>query len=190
MKCPSCGIHAKGSICDYCDSIIFVEPEKVKKVKVKKVTEKLKKQMNGKSLPKLKKELQEIFNKFIRLRDQKNGVFKCISCGEFKQVDQMNAGHYHCVGNNEAVRYNEFNVNGQCVKCNLHEHANLLGYQQGLIKKYGKKVVELLEIQRHNKSKMGKFEHELLIKDYKAKVKALERKHKGFYEPEGLADIL
>jgi hypothetical protein len=47
MKCPSCGIHAKGSICDYCDSIIFVEPEKVKKVKIKKPIKKASKKMGS-----------------------------------------------------------------------------------------------------------------------------------------------
>lgn len=192
MKC-TCGITPKGGIC-LCGKVLFAEPEKVKKplkrTPIKKVSEKMKKQINGKSLPKLKKELQEIFNKFIRLRDQKNGVFRCISCHKFKKVDQMNAGHFHPVGSNEAVRYDETNVNGQCINCNLHNHSNPLGYREGLIRKYGGKIIDLLEVKRHNKSKMGKFEHELLIKEYTQKVKDLERKHKGFYEPEGLRDII
>jgi hypothetical protein len=184
-KCPNCSYQAKVNICDVCDTTIFEDMKKTDKLAKKAL-----KNINGKSLPKLKLELQEVFNKFIRLRDQKNGVFKCISCGQFKVVNQMNAGHYHSQGHNEAVRYDETNVNGQCVRCNLMLHSNALGYQAGLIKKYGKQIIDILEIKRHNKSKMGKFELNLLIKEYSQKVKDLERKQRGFHEPESLADII
>lgn len=192
MICPSCNTDQGGNICKICDKVLK-EKKPVKALqrsKIKKVSKKLINKMNGKSLPKLKAELQEVFNKFIRLRDQKNGVFKCISCQNVKLTKQMNAGHFHSAGNNEALRYCETNVNGQCISCNLHKQGNLLGYQEGLAKKYGPYVLSHLEIRRHNKSKMGKFEHELLIKEYKAKVKELERKHKGFYEPESLSGII
>lgn len=194
MNCSNCNTDQGGNICKICDKVLKEkkQPKTLQRSKtpIKKVSKKLINKMNGKSLPKLKAELQEVFNKFIRLRDQKNGVFKCISCGRFKPVSQMNAGHYHSQGNNEAVRYSEINVQGQCIRCNCHLHGNLLRFQDGLIKKYGKQVIDLLEIQRHNKSKMGKFEHELLIKEYKAKVKVLERKYGGFYEPESLSGII
>lgn len=126
-----------------------------------------------KSLSSLKKDLDKVFNEFIRKRDsvQFNKAFHCISCGEWKTIDQMNAGHYHAAGNNESVRWDERNVNGQCIQCNLHLHGNLLGYQKGMIKKYGQKVLDELEIKRFNLSKMHKFEVTLLIQQYKEKLK-------------------
>jgi NAD-dependent dihydropyrimidine dehydrogenase PreA subunit len=130
-----------------------------------------------KSLPFLKKELQEVFNKFIRYRDTQysNGkaFFVCISCGEPKDIDLMHAGHYWPVGGNESIRYDEDNCHGQCVQCNYHKHGNEKGYRPRLIKKIGQERFNLLEIKRHNKSKLMAFEVEYLIQVYEEKVKAM-----------------
>lgn len=154
MKC-SCGYLAKGNECGLCGKVLKT-PE-------------------AKSLPALKKDLQKVFNEFIRFRDRIGGAFKCISCNQLKSVKLMHAGHFHSAGHNEAVRYDEINVQGQCSHCNTFLHGNLLGYREGLIKKYGKGVIDMLEIKRHNKSKMGKFEIALLIELYKGKVKELQK---------------
>jgi hypothetical protein len=90
-------------------------------------------------LPKLQKKAQETFNRFIRERDQNNG---CISCGG--QVEQ--AGHYFSQGHHSALRFNETNTNGQCVRCNCFLHGNLINYRKGLIQKYGIEIVEQLEL--------------------------------------------
>jgi len=124
-----------------------------------------------KTLPELKKELDTVFNKFIRQRDAPLYFFRCISCGNRKSIKQLNAGHYFSAGHNEAVRWNEQNVNGQCIRCNKYLHGNLEEYRKGMIKKYGQKVLDDLEIQRHNKSKMMKFEIQFLIHKYKALLK-------------------
>jgi NAD-dependent dihydropyrimidine dehydrogenase PreA subunit len=158
MRCTNCGYMAKGNYCDICHAQIKEIPE-------------------AKTLPALKKELQTVFNLFIRLRDQANGTFRCISCWKVKPVKQMHAGHFHSAGHNESVRYDEMNCNGQCASCNTFLHGNLLGYREGLIRKYGGKVIDILEIKRHNKSKMGKFELSLLIQEYKRKSKELKNGH-------------
>ena len=87
------------------------------------------------------KELQIIFNKFIRLRDKDKG---CISCGT-PLVNKYDAGHYKSAGGSPEHRFNENNVHGQCVYCNQHLHANLIEYRKGLIKRIGLEEVELLE---------------------------------------------
>jgi 5-methylcytosine-specific restriction endonuclease McrA len=126
-----------------------------------------------KSLPKLKAKLDKVFNAFIRKRDTLPGnVFKCISCGELKHVSKMHAGHFHSAGHNEATRWVEENVNGQCERCNTFLHGNLLGYREGMLKKYGQRILDRLEIQRHNRSKMMRFEVTILIQEYKKKLKA------------------
>lgn len=134
-----------------------------------------KKLPSEKSLPALKKELDRVFNAFIRARDTRydkgQPYFICISCDEPKPIDQMDAGHFHSAGHNEATRWDERNVNGQCRRCNRFLHGNLLGYQKGMLKKYGQTTLDQLEIKRHNRSKMFRFEVALLIETYRQKLK-------------------
>lgn len=141
----------------------------------KKAMEKL---LKVKSLSSLKGELQKVFNEFIRHRDtiKENGksFFICISCGEPKDLSHMNAGHLYPVGSNDVIRYDEDNCWGQCIACNLHKHGNQLEFYKRLIAKIGKERVERLEIRRHNLSKMARFEVELLIEQYREKVKLLK----------------
>jgi hypothetical protein len=47
-----------------------------------------------KTTAKLKQDLQKLFNKRIRERDSDGIRFTCISCGQTKPVEQMNAGHF------------------------------------------------------------------------------------------------
>lgn len=130
----------------------------------------IKKLPKEKSLGTLKSELTKVFNSYIRQRDSQGGKFECISCGKFLPVKQMNAGHYHSAGHNESIRWDETNVNGQCVRCNCFLHGNLIEYRKGMIKKWGTKILEGLDIKRHNRSKMTKFEVSLLIQEYKYKL--------------------
>lgn len=110
-------------------------------------------------LPKLLKRAQEVFNAYIRNRDQNKG---CISC--FGQVEQ--AGHYLSQGHHSALRFNEVNTNGQCVRCNCFLHGNLINYRKGLIKRYGEERVLMLENAGKFK-KWSRFELEAIIKMYK-----------------------
>ena len=86
------------------------------------------------------KELQIVFNKYIRLRDKGNN---CISCN--KPAKKENAGHYRSVGSCPELRFKETNVHLQCEYCNTHLHGNLIEYRRNLIKKIGVEEVELLE---------------------------------------------
>lgn len=140
---------------------------------------KVEKALKKKSLSTLKGELQDLFNKFIRLRDTKydkgTQYFVCISCNHPKPLTEMNAGHYWPVGGNESVRYDEDNVHGQCIHCNHFKHGNEKEYRPNLIKKIGQSKFDLLEIKRNNKSKMMSFEVEYLINEYKEKIKQLKK---------------
>lgn len=87
------------------------------------------------------KELQKIFNKFIRLRDKDK---PCISCGA-KLKEKYDAGHFRSVGSTPELRFNEDNVNAQCVYCNQYLHGNLIEYRKGLINRIGEEKILLLE---------------------------------------------
>jgi len=99
-----------------------------------------------KSIPELIKLATIVFNKWIRKRDTINGKsFVCISCHQIKSVDVMQAGHYLSAGNNSSIRFNSWNVNGQCLGCNCFKDGNQKEYRLGLIDKIGKAAVESLE---------------------------------------------
>ena len=82
------------------------------------------------------KELQAVFNTFIRLRDKDK---PCISCG-VKLVGKYDAGHYYPTGSYKNLRFNEDNTHAQCVHCNQHKHGNLTEYSLSLPNRIGEEA--------------------------------------------------
>jgi gamma-glutamylcyclotransferase (GGCT)/AIG2-like uncharacterized protein YtfP len=124
----------------------------------------------NKSVSQWRKELQQVFNQFIRLRDAKRG---CISCGK-PLVGKTDAGHYYSVGSYPNLRFHEDNVHGQCVNCNQHKHGNLLEYAIGIEKRIGKKALEELKQIRNGRLSLPLDKIKELIYEYKDKVKKLK----------------
>jgi len=123
-----------------------------------------------KTLGQHKKELQVIFNRYIRLRD---ADLPCISCGTTKPV-QYHAGHYRSVGANPELRFNEDNCNKQCAACNNHKSGNLIDYRINLTRKIGIDKVEKLEgpqAPQHFTVQQIKD----MKSEYRARCKALEK---------------
>lgn len=96
---------------------------------------------------------QKAFNKYIRVRDY---GMPCISCGvrmDWERIGtltagEVNAGHFKSVGAHRELRFNVFNVNAQCARCNSYLSGNVSEYRVGLIEKYGLAIVEGLESYR------------------------------------------
>ena len=113
-------------------------------------------------LPRLLEKAQRVFNTHVRERDKN---FGCISCeGPVEQ-----AGHYHSQGHHSALRFDPVNTNGQCRRCNMFLHGNLIKYRQGLVSRYGEQVVETLE-DNANKNRLKKWDRlelEEIILTYK-----------------------
>jgi hypothetical protein len=78
------------------------------------------------------------FNHFIRERDREKG---CISCGG--RVQQ--AGHFYSAGQHPELRYNEDNVQGQCLRCNYFLSGNLNEYRKHLEQRIGVERVKKLD---------------------------------------------
>lgn len=70
------------------------------------------------------KDLQIIFNTYIRERDKGKN---CISC-DVPLTGKYDAGHFYSVGAYPNLRFNENNTAGQCVHCNRHKHGNINEY--------------------------------------------------------------
>ena len=128
--------------------------------------------MKTKKKPDLKAKLDKVFSEYIRKRDTRNGVFKCISCGRILPYEQADCGHY-INRKHMATRFDEMNCNAQCRSCNRFDEGNIQGYRRGLVALYGEQQVTLLEAKKHNLRKYSDFEYEVLIKHYKEEIKKL-----------------
>lgn len=128
------------------------------------------------NLAKLKRKLQDVFNRYIRLRDcgGVNGGACCISCKTYLPFARTQAGHFWSVGAYPAVRFDERNVHVQGACCNTYRHGNLLEYQIWLIEKIGEEEYDQLKQDRNRAAKFTTYELEAMIQEYTEKVKALE----------------
>lgn len=169
-KCKKCSeIFVPYKTTDkYCYPCLKTEQalKNLKKIK----TEKTRKQKEDLlSLSDYIKLAQQVFNKFIRLRDKDN---PCISCG--KEINGVrHASHYLSAGGHSNVRFHEDNVWVSCYKCNVMLSGNQIEYRKRLIKKIGIERIEWLEDNGSNIKKWTKDELKNLIKTYKNKIKDL-----------------
>ena len=109
---------------------------------------------------------QQVFNKYIRKRD--NGL-NCISCD--KPCKKENAGHYYSQGGHSNVRFNEDNVHLQCEHCNTYLSGNLLNYQLNIKERIGAQKLMELQAIAHEVKKWTKDELKEIIATYKQKLK-------------------
>lgn len=119
------------------------------------------------TIPKLTAKAQKVFNAYIRKRDSENGYFTCISCGKIFTTDLMDAGHFAPVKGGSALRFHEFNVNGECKKCNGFDEFHLIGYRKGIIEKYGLGILLHLEENARLVKKWSRSELNEIIEKYK-----------------------
>lgn len=120
------------------------------------------------------REAQAAVNAYVRERDRK---LPCISCGTFYPDDRVNvwdAGHLRSVGASPATRFNLFNINKQCVRCNRYLSANAVMYKAALIEKIGFDRVEKLYCT--HKAKAFSIEYLVRIKSiFKRRIKVLRK---------------
>ncbi len=113
---------------------------------------------------------QQVFNKWINLRDK---GLPCISCG--KPINgRVNASHYFNANNHWNVRFNEFNVHSSCITCNQYLSGNLIEYRSRLINKIGIEQLTLLEAEANKTRKFTIEELKEIINTYKKKIKQYE----------------
>ena len=121
-----------------------------------------KNKIRKKSLPKLLKIAEQVFNRWVREERDKDDL--CISCG--KHHEDYDAGHYVPQGSSSFLRFHEWNVNKEGKGCNSFDKFHLVGYRKNLIKKIGLENVEWLEENRHIVKKWSRTELEEIINRY------------------------
>ncbi len=115
----------------------------------------------------LMKVAQQVFNKYIRLRDKD---LPCISCGHDGNR-QFHAGHFMPVGSNGHIRFDEANCNKQCSICNNHKSGNLSEYEPKLVQKIGQNEVDRLKVKFTRSYDVKELKG--IIDTYKQKVKEI-----------------
>lgn len=119
--------------------------------------------------------LDKVFSLFIRLRDSDHrGIGRCISCGKSVHYKNADAGHY-VSRSHTSTRWDEQNVNLQCKECNQIHYGALTDYANGLVRKYGEAILEVLSHRKQKTIKVSKNEMQELIKLYEVKANVLER---------------
>ena len=83
--------------------------------------------------------LDKVFSEYIRRRYAVNDIAKCVTCGKKDHWKNLQAGHF-ISRKHYATRWNEENVQVQCVKCNVYRYGEQ--YLFGL--HLGKEVSERL----------------------------------------------
>ena len=112
-----------------------------RKEKAEKIETKLKKE-KLKTYTQKVNDVKKVFQKWIRNRDKD---LPCISCGFILHTNIYHAGHYKKSEIYRGVIFNEWNVNAQCIKCNLFQNGNEANYRTGLVRKIGEQKVKDLE---------------------------------------------
>lgn len=115
--------------------------------------------------------LDKVFSEYVRLRDSRDGMFTCCSCGQLKPYEQADAGHFI---NRRwlAIRWDERNVHAQCRSCNRFDEGNNIGYTRFMTRKYGEDTVDLL-LSMKTSYRWTDGELDILTKEYRQKVKEL-----------------
>jgi hypothetical protein len=113
---------------------------------------------------------QQIFNKYINLRDK---GLPCISCDK-PITGRVNASHFWNANNHYNVRFNEDNVHSSCITCNQFLSGNLLEYRTRLISKIGEQRFNILETEARKTRKFTIDELKEIIAIYKKKIKEIE----------------
>ncbi len=171
-------IYARG-LCKSCDMIKKPHKYLIKRNKEQKLVSKIK--TKKESIATLKKQLDDIFSLYIRLKYcDSNGLVKCFTCGVYKPYKGggnlgIQNGHFWS-RKDSSVRFDEDNCRPQCYQCNVVKSGNYPIYAVRLINEIGIDKFNLLEVKKNSTNKINSFEYNLLISEYTKKVETLKQK--------------
>jgi hypothetical protein len=169
MRCRNCKekFEPKNFLQKFCFNPecvnVWVTTEKEKQWKKKKAKLKVE-LMTKKDYEKI---LQQLVNKFVRMRDKGQ---PCISCQK-PIKGKMDAGHLYSVGNYPSVRFNLKNINGQCINCNQFNGGAINDYRLNFITKYSEQDLAELDRLAHQTKQYTIQEIKDLITEFKEKTK-------------------
>jgi Bacteriophage Lambda NinG protein len=116
-----------------------------------------------KTLAKWKKELDVVFSRYIRQRDEG----QCFTCPKKDDPKFMQCGHF-VPRQYLAVRFDEKNCNCQCYACNMLYNGQPSAYAIRLKAKYGDSIIEELESARLVTTKLDPIWYQEKIAHYQS----------------------
>jgi len=93
----------------------------------------------------LVRQLDSVFSQYIRLKDSRDGIATCITCGAVAPWKQMQNGHFYSRGR-IPTRWDEDNCHVQDYRCNVALKGNYINYTKYMIDRYGREFVDQLEV--------------------------------------------
>ena len=131
-----------------------------------------------KNLAKVKKDVWDIFSRYIRMRDclETTGCSSwglCITCHKRIHFKLLQAGHF-IPGRHNANLFSERGTHAQCYNCNINLKGATLEYRRQIIKLYGDGTDTELEEEANKIRKFTIPELEELKANLKEKIRLLE----------------
>lgn len=168
MKCKVCKKKSENECCSVECALKYIEIKKQLEwnERKKKLSESLESRAD------LLDKLQKDFNTFVRYRDLGK---ECISCNTIlKDIRDYHAGHFYdtkC----EILRFDEYNVHGQCIQCNKHFHGNLIKYRIKIADRIGEYNLAYLDNQSENRLKFSILEIKSMHEEVKKRLKIIKK---------------
>ncbi len=126
------------------------------------------------TISKLKKKLDVLFSQYIRRRNADHlGRVKCFTCGVEKHWKEQQAGHFQS-RSHHSTRWDEVNVQVQCVKCNMFRQGEQYKFGLYLDDRFGDGTAEELENRAKTIVKLNRVDYEEAIERYKQKIRELD----------------
>ena len=126
------------------------------------------------TISKLKKKLDVLFSQYIRRRNADHlGRVKCFTCGVEKHWKEQQAGHFQS-RSHHSTRWDEVNVQVQCVKCNMFRQGEQYKFGIYLDQTFGDGTAEELEQRAKTIVKLNRVDYEEAIERYKQKIRELD----------------
>ena len=114
--------------------------------------------------------LDRVFSEYIRRRKANNDIAECVTCGKKDHWKNLQAGHFMS-RKHYATRWDERNVEVQCVGCNVYRY----GEQYKFSKYLGDDLAdELLALSRETR-KFSNIDIEEMIEQYCEKIERLQK---------------
>lgn len=120
----------------------------------------------------IKKKLDRIFSRYIRLRDSNDGYVACVTCGKIKPINEMTVGHF-IKRQFTGTRYDERNVFPQCRYCNNFLQGNDHKFAEFLKERFGPNIIDILELAKNQHLSTGDLQ--LLLDYYTEKLKEIKK---------------
>lgn len=121
----------------------------------------------------LKERAWSAFSKYVRMRDAVMSLRGCVTCGTYRDWQEMHAGHFVHAGRANPVTYDERNVNAQCPACNTFLHGKLDVYATRLIERYGMGVTDELRAMKAQSKPLNRTQLREIALKYEAKVEEM-----------------